>query len=118
MTKHKVAIITFVALLMAAVMCFAGCGKNTETEAAPAPAPTAAPTEAPAEVPTEAPTEPAPTEPVWVTGKAKANYVEAVYGSLNKGDEVKVVGKFAHYFIIEAEPYNLLVDEDLIRLDS
>ena len=37
---------------------------------------------------------------------------------LNKGEEVEVVGKYAHYFVISAEPYDLLVDEYYVRLET
>lgn len=120
MKNKKFAVIAFVVLIMATMMCFAGCGcsRSEEPTVPPTQASTAAPTEEPTEVPTEAPTEPAPTEPEWQPGLSKANYVEAIYSLLNKGEEVEVVGNFAHYFVIAAEPYDLLVDESYIRLDT
>jgi len=55
-------LLTLLCLLLAAVLCFAGCGSQAEETQAPTAAPTEAPaTEAPTEAPTEEPTE-APTE--------------------------------------------------------
>lgn len=117
MKNMKISTIVCAVLIMTVLLSFAGCGCSRE-EAEPTAAPTIAPTEAPTDAPTEAPTEPAPTEPEWEAGLARATYVEAFYSLLNKGDEVDVVGKIGHYFVISAEPYDLLVDEYLVRLDT
>ena len=125
MKNRNYLIMALAVLLMVSMLCFAGCGKKDKTPApteAPLPVPTMAPTEAPTEAPTiaptEAPTEPAPTEPAWEAGVARAGYTEAVYSLLNKGEAVEVSGKFAHYYVITAEPYDLLVDERFVRLDN
>ena len=117
MKNRKFIVIAFAVLLMTAMMSLSACNRNQEPAVQPVQ-PVQAPTEAPAEIPTETPTEPAPSEPVWVAGKAKANYVEAVYDTLARGTEVSVTGKFAHYYVISAEPYDLLVDERCIRLET
>lgn len=121
MRNMKISAVVCAVLIVSVLLSFAGCGcsrEGTEPTVAPTVAPTEASTEAPTEVPTEAPTEPAPTEPAWEPGISKASYVEALYALLNKGDEVEVVGKYAHYFVISAEPYDLLVDEYYIRLET
>ena len=117
MKNMKISAIIGAVLIGAVLLSFAGCGCSRK-EAEPTVAPTAAPTEAPTEVPTVAPTEPAPTEPAWEPGVSKASYTEALYSLLNKGEEVEVVGKYAHYFVISAEPYDLLVDEYYVRLET
>lgn len=117
MKNRKFIIIAFAVLLMTAMLSMSACNRNQEPAVQPTE-PVLAPTEAAAEIPAETPTEPAPSEPAWVAGKAKANYVEAIYKTLERGTEVDVTGKFAHYFVISAEPYDLLVDERYIRLET
>ncbi len=116
MKNRKYTVIALVVLMMAVMLTMVGCGCSRSEE--PTVPPTQEPTVAPTVAPTEAPTEPAPTEPEWVAGKAKANYVEAVYATLNAGDEVEVTGEFAHYYVIKGAPYDLLVDKNHVRLDS
>lgn len=117
MKNIRISTIVCAVLVMTVLLSFAGCGCS-RAEAEPTAVPTGAPTEAPTAAPTEAPTEPAPTEPEWQPGLARATHTEALHTLLNKGDEVEVVGKFEHYFIISSEPYDLLVDEYYVRLSS
>lgn len=123
MKNRKLTVIASVVLIMATLLSLTGCGCSRKVEEptvaptqAPTQAPTEEPTEEPTEAPTEEPTEPAPTEPESEPGLAKANYVEALYSLMNKGDEVEVVGKFAHYYVVAGEPYDLLVDSRFVRL--
>ena len=120
MKNRKYLVMALAVVLLVSMLSLAGCAKKDQPAptAAPTLAPTEAPTEVPTEAPTEAPTEPAPTEPAWEPGQARANYVEAVYSLLNKGDEVEVTGKYAHYYIITAAPYDLLVDQRFVRLET
>jgi len=117
MKNRKFAVIASVVLTMATLMSFAGCGCSLRPTLPSTQVRTEVPIETPTEASTEVPTEPAPTEPEWQPGLSKADYVEAAYSLLSKGDEVEVVGKTAHYFVIAGENYNLLVNEDYIRLD-
>lgn len=115
MKNKKTVIIAFAILVVAILLCFAFCNRNEEAPATPTEAPTAAPTEAPTETPTETP---APTEPEWELGIARATFTEAIYSWLNKGDEVDIIGKFEHYYIISGEKYDLLIDEYYVRLST
>lgn len=108
MKKKSIVIIAFAILVVAVMLSFAFCDRNEEL-----PEPTVV-TTAPTTAPTTEP--PAPTEPEWEPGIARATHTEAVYSLLNIGTEVEVVGKYEHYFVISGEEYDLLVDEYYVRL--
>lgn len=91
----------FIALVLALMLLLtvASCGKTEPEVVEPTPTP-------------------APTEPAWEEGIARAGYGEEVYELLAKDTEVKVIGKWKDYFAIEGEELNLLVETRFIRLDS
>lgn len=97
------------------LLSMTACGRQAEetTPATTAPAATEAPTETPE---TTEPTIPAPTEPEWEAGISRAGYGEAVYRRFAAGEQLKIVGKFRSYYVVEQEDVNLLVNRDLIRL--
>lgn len=106
-------------LLSLLLLTMAACG-NQSAEPAPAetvaetaavPETTAAPTE-----PVEETTVPAPVEPEWEPGISRAGYGEAVYRVFDIGTELKVVGKFRSYYVVEQEDVNLLVHQSMLRL--
>lgn len=104
------------ALAVMLVLTVTACGKK---EAEPTTEP-AVETTVPVETTqaTEETEAPAPTEPEWETGISRAGYGEAVYTLLEKGSEVKVIGQFKDYFVIEGEELDLLVEQRFVRLDS
>lgn len=91
------------------LLSMASCGKK-EAE------PTVATTEPPVET-TEA-TIPAPTEPEWEPGIARAAYGEVLYATLEKGAEVNILGQFKDYYVIEGEEADLLIEQRFARLDT
>jgi len=68
-------------------------------------------------LPTET-TTPAPEEPEWEIGYARAKYAEAIYTTLAKGTEVEVVGQYKDYYVVAGEPYDLLVEKRFIDLEG
>lgn len=98
-------------LIFLLLLTMASCGKK---EAAPATEATTIPTEAP----TEAPTDPAPTEPDWELGVARAGYGEAVYTTYAKGDAVTVIGQWKDYYVVKGEEVDLLIEKRFVRLNS
>lgn len=105
-------ILTFT-LALTLLLGLAACGKKAEEPTAPATQPTTQPPETTAET-----TIPAPTEPEWTPGLARAGYLGAVYKTFDAGDTVKVVGTFQDYYVVEEEDVDLLVEQRLVRLDS
>ena len=100
-------------LALTLLLGLAACGKKAEEPTAPATQPTTQPPETTAET-----TIPAPTEPEWTPGLARAGYLGAVYKTFDAGDTVKVVGTFQDYYVVEEEDVDLLVEQRLVRLDS
>ena len=101
------------ALVFLLLLSMTACGSQSK-ETTPA---TSEATEVPAEATTE-PTVPAPTEPAWEPGVVRAGYGEAAYRIFDIGTQLKVVGKFRSYYVVEQEDVNLLVNTDLLRLES
>ena len=108
----KVIALTLTVLIL---LTFASCGKKAEETTPTVPETTAAPTEAPAE--TTEPTIPALTEPEWEPGFIRAGYGEAVYRTFAAGEQLKVVGKFMNYYVVEQEDVDLLIHRDMLRME-
>ena len=105
-------------MILASMICLAACSSRSyEYTVVPIPLKPDSPTEIPTQESTMPSTEPEPTEPQWQLGLPKADYIEAPYALLNKGEEVSITGKFAHYYVIASEPYDLLVDVSFVRLE-
>lgn len=106
-----------ISLLLAVLLLLtmASCGKK---EAAPATEASTVPAEVPTELPTEVPTDPAPTEPDWEPGAARAGYGEAVYTTYAKGDTVTVIGLWKDYYVVKGEEVDLLIEKRFVRLNS
>ncbi len=103
-----------IAMLLASLMVLTlgACGKKNETP----PETTQAPSTAPA-------TEPAPTtEPAveiqWEPGTARAGDLGALFRKLQRGEEVKVLGQWKDYFVIEGEEADLLIEKRFLRPDT
>lgn len=109
----KVIALTLTVLIL---LTMASCGKKVE-ETPPA---TTVPETTQAPVPTETtePTIPAPTEPEWEPGIVRAGYGEAVYRTFAAGTQLKVIGKFMNYYVVEQEDVDLLVHRDMLRMES
>lgn len=109
----KVIALTLTVLIL---LTMASCGKKAE-ETPPA---TTVPETTQAPVPTETtePTIPAPTEPEWEPGFIRAGYGEAVYRTFAAGEQLKVIGKFMNYYVVEQEDVDLLVHRDMLRMES
>lgn len=101
------------ALVFLLLLSMTACGSQSK-KTTPA---TSEATEATTEATTE-PTVPAPTEPAWEPGVIRAGYGEAAYRTFDIGTQLKVVGKFRSYYVVEQEDANLLVNMDLLRLES
>ena len=63
-------------------------------------------------------TEPAPTEPETVLGMAKAAYGELLFGTLDQGTAVTVIGTFGDYYVTEGEEADLLIEQRFLRLET
>ena len=105
----RIIALTLALLLM---LTMASCGKKEaeptiQTEAATQP--TTEATEPPAT---------APTEPEGEPGIARAAYAEAIFERYEKGTELKLIGKFKDYFIVEGEEVDLLIEERFVRLST
>lgn len=107
----KVIALTLTVLIL---LTMASCGKKAEETSPTVPETTQAP------VPTETtePTIPAPTEPEWEPGFIRAGYGEAVYRTFAAGEQLKVIGKYMNYYVVEQEDVDLLVHKDMLRMDS
>ena len=106
----------FIAILMILTMLVPMGACGAKKEPAPAPAPTQ--TNAPAPVPAPTPTlTPAPTEPPYELGIARARYGEIIYTTMDLYSEVTVIGQFDDYYVIEGEEVDLIIDKRVIRLD-
>jgi uncharacterized membrane protein YgcG/predicted small lipoprotein YifL len=108
--KRSIAFLLAVAL----VLSMAACGKKTEPDQTVAE--TAETETAPVETTEE--TIPAPTEPEWEPGIARAGYGEVLHNTLAKGTEVNVLGQFKHYYVLEGEELDVLVEQRFVRLNS
>lgn len=110
----KVIALTLTVLIL---LTFASCGNKAEQTETTAPAATQAPKPTvPAE--TTEPTVPAPTEPEWESGTVRAGYGEVVYRTFPAGEQLKVIGKFMNYYVVEQEDANLLVHKTLLRMED
>ncbi len=109
----RIVFLTITALLL---LSMAGCGaKPAQTEPAPTTEATAVPTTEETTVPT---TIPAPTEPEWEEGIARAAQAEALRKTFDQGTQVQVLGQYGDYYVVEGEEENLLVEKRFLRLDS
>ena len=106
---------TIAVLLALLTLLLAGCSRQSTQETIAETAPS---TEAVTEPSTEATTEPVPTEPEWEAGSVRAGYGEAVYCTLEKGQEVTITGEFGNYYVIAGEELDLLVDKTFLRLEE
>lgn len=106
----KLALLTLTALLL---LGMAGCSAKQEqpTQPAATTAPTVAPT-------TEETTIPAPTEPEWEEGIARAAQAEALRKTFDQGTQVQVLGQYLDYYVVEGQEENLLVEKRFLRLDT
>ena len=105
------------ALVFLLLLSMTACGSQSKETTPATSEATEATTEATTESTTE-PTVPAPTEPAWEPGVIRAGYGEAAYRTFDIGTQLKVVGKFRSYYVVEQEDENLLVNMDLLRLES
>lgn len=103
-----------IALLLACAMLLTmvACGSK-EAETAQVPETTQAPVTEPTET-----TVPAPTEPQWQPGTIRAGYGEAVYAIFDVGTQLKVIGQFRHYYVVEREDVDLLVHKEMLRMEG
>lgn len=100
------------------LLTLASCGSKAEETTPVVEVPETAPaTTAPADPVTE-PTAPAPTEPEWESGIVRAGIGEGVYAIFDAGTELNVIGQFQSYYVIEREDVNLLVHQQLLRLEE
>ena len=70
------------------------------------------------EEPTEETTEPAPTEPDTILGMAKVAWGELLFGTLDQGSAVTVLGTFGDYYVIGGEDADLLIEQRFLRLEG
>lgn len=101
-----------VMLAAAMLLTMASCGKKA---AETAPTEQASVETAP---PATEETIPAPTEPEWESATARASYGEVLHKTFAKDTEVKVLGQFKSYYVVEGEELDLLVEERFVRLQS
>lgn len=105
----KIAILTMTALLL---LGMAGCSaKEEQTEPVATTEATVAPT-------AEETTIPAPTEPEWEEGIARAAQAEALRKTFDQGTQVQVLGQYGDYYVVEGQEEDLLVEKRFLRLDS
>lgn len=119
-----------IALTILLLLTMAACGNKAEETAPTATQPTTAllpepteaskPTEATEPIPeqTTEPTIPAPTEPEWEPGTILASYSETVYRTFQAGTQLKVIGRFLGYYVVEQEDIDLLVTVDMLRMEG
>lgn len=113
-------ILCFITVL-ALILGLAACAKEAPAETAgvttEATADTATETtaEATTEETTEATTEPAPTEPDTFPGMAKAAFGELLFGTLEQGSTVTVIGTFGDYYVIEGAEADTLIEQWFLR---
>lgn len=105
----KVIALTLTVLIL---LSLASCGKKAEESTPTVPETTVAPTE------TTEPTIPAPTEPEWEPGTVRAGYGEAVYRIFEAGTQLKVIGQFKTYYVVEQEDVDLLISKAMLRMEG
>lgn len=107
----KVIALTLTILIL---LSMASCGKKAEETTPTIPETTEAPT------PTETaePTIPAPTELEWETGFVRAGYGEAVYRIFEAGTQLKAIGQFMNYYVVEQDDVNLLIHQQFLRMEG
>ena len=119
--KKILCFITVLALILGLAACAKEApaetaGATTEATADTTPETTAeATTEATTEETTEATTEPAPTEPDTFPGMAKAAFGELLFGTLEQGSTVTVIGTFGDYYVIEGAEADTLIEQWFLR---
>ena len=106
-------VIAFTLALMI-LLAMTSCGKKQEETLNTEPVPET--TEAPVE--TTEPTIPAPTEPEWDPGVIRAGYGEAVYTTFEAGTQLKIIGQFLNYYVVEQEDVDLLVHKEMLRMEE
>lgn len=106
----RIAILTMTALLLLGMV---GCSAKQEQTEPPVPT-----TEATVAPTTEETTTPAPTEPEWEEGIARAAQAEALRKTFDQGTQVQVLGQYGDYYVVEGEEENLLVEKRFLRLDT
>ena len=109
----KVIALTLTVLIL---LSMASCGKKAEETTPTVEVPETTEATAPSE--TTEHTIPAPTEPEWETGFVRAGYGEAVYRIFAAGEQLKVIGKFMNYYVVEQEDVDLLVHKDMLRIEG
>ena len=118
--KKILCFITALALLAGLAACAKEApaettGATTEATTETTPETTA---EATTEETTEATTEPAPTEPDTFPGMAKAAFGELLFGTLEQGSTVTVIGTFGDYYVIEGAEADTLIEQWFLRLEG
>ena len=107
----KVIALTLTVLIL---LTMASCGKKAEDTTPTVPETT----ETPVPSETTEPTIPAPTEPEWEPGTIRAGYGEAVYRTFEAGTQLKVIGQFKNYYVVEQEDVDLLVHKEMLRMEG
>lgn len=104
-------------LALVLLLSLASCAAVPEETAPEAQTPAA--TQPAAEEETTAQSEPpAPQEPEWEPATVRAGYGEVLYKVFEADTPVNILGKFRHYYVVEGEDVDLLVEQRFIRLDS
>ena len=107
----KVIALTLTVLIL---LTMASCGKKAEDTTPTVPETT----ETPVPSETTEPTIPAPTEPEWEPGTIRAGYGEAVYRTFEAGTQLKVIGQFKNYYVVEQEDVDLLIHKEMLRMEG
>lgn len=109
----KVIALTLTVLIL---LTMASCGKKAEETTPVTTVPET--TEAPVPSETTEPTIPAHTEPEWEPGTIRAGYGEAVYRTFEAGTQLKVIGQFKNYYVVEQEDVDLLIHKEMLRMEG
>ena len=115
--KKILCFITVLALILGLAACAKEAPAETTVATTEATADTATETtaEATTEQTSEATTEPAPTEPDTFPGMAKAAFGELLFGTLEQGSTVTVIGTFGDYYVIEGAEADTLIEQWFLR---